>query len=256
MPDYVSIEAARNAPGLRLVVTSLPGAPWSEAAKAVFEVKNIPFTRVAQVPGETDDALRNWTGVVNAPIAIYEDERPRDGWLEILLLAERLVPEPALIPADPRERASMLGLVGELMSEDGLIWNRRLIMIEVGLREQSPIAQFGQLRGRDYGWSAAAAARAPRRINEVLALFAEQLALQKAAGNRYLMSASLTALDLYWACACAILKPLPPEQAAMPDLLRHSYETYPDSIRKALDPELLAHRDFIYQEHLRLPLDS
>jgi glutathione S-transferase len=256
VPTYIDIETAKTAPGLRLVLTRVPGAPWTEAAKAVFDVKNIPYAHVAQVPGRTDDALRQWTGIANALIAVYREERPRDGWHEILLLAERLMPEPRLIPADPRERATMLGLTGELMSEDGLIWNRRLIMIEIGLREKSFMTEFVRLRGRDFGWSPEAAQRAQGRIIEVLKLFSEQLARQRAAGYRYMMGASLTALDLYWACACAIMQPLPPEHAAMPDALRQSYSTYPEAIRDALDPALLAHRDFIYREHLTLPLDT
>jgi glutathione S-transferase len=256
MPAYVDIEAAKTTPGLRLILTRMPGAPWTEAAKAVFHVKNVPYTSVGQRAGQTDAALREWTGIVNAPVAIYQEERPRSGWLEILLLAERLAPDPPLIPEDPRERATMLGLAGELMSEDGLIWNRRLIMFEIGLREQSPLAGFAHLRGHDYGWSPEAAARAPERIIQVLRLFSEQLASQRAAGHRYLMGDSLTALDLHWACACAILQPLPPEHAAMPEVLRHSYETYPEAIREVLDPELLAHRDIVYREHLTLPIDT
>ena len=41
MADYVDIETARAAGGLRLVTTRMPGAPWTEAAKALFEVKGL-----------------------------------------------------------------------------------------------------------------------------------------------------------------------------------------------------------------------
>ncbi len=256
MAEYVDVETARGLPGLRLVLTRMPGAPWSEAAKAVFDVKGIPYVRVAQLTGQTDAALREWTGIVNAPIAVYGDERPRAGWLEILLLAERLAAEPRLIPADPRQRALMLGLAGELLSEDGLVWNRRLLMLEAGMREQSPLSGFARLRGRDYGWSAAAAERAPGRIIEILELFSQQLQAQRKAANAYLMGEALTALDLYWACACAIVRPLPQDQAAMPEAVRQAYETYPEAIAEALDPALVEHRDFVYREHLTLPIDA
>src|SRR5258705_7940451 len=104
MAVYIDIEAAKQMRGLRLVFTAgMPGAPWTEAAKAVFEVKEIPFARVAQRPGVTDAALREWTGHANAPVAIYDDERARSGWLEILHLAERLAPPPRLIPQTARD---------------------------------------------------------------------------------------------------------------------------------------------------------
>lgn len=256
MAEYVDIETARGLSGLRLVLTRMPGAPWTEAAKAVFDVKGIPYARVAQVTGQTDAALREWTGIVNAPIAIYEDERPRAGWLEILLLAERLAPEPRLIPAEPRERALMLGLAGELLSEDGLVWNRRLNMFEQGFRQGSPLSGFARLRGRDYGWSPEAAERATGRIIEVLRLMSEQLAAAQRAGHAYLTGDALSALDLYWATACAIVAPLPRDQAAMPDAVREAYEAYPEPIAEALDPALVEHRDFVYREHLTLPIDT
>lgn len=256
MAEYVEIETARELAGLRLVLTRMPGAPWTEAAKAVFDVKGVPYARVAQITGQTDARLREWTGIVNAPIAVYEDERPRAGWLEILLLAERLAPEPRLIPADPRQRALMLGLAGELLSEDGLVWNRRLIMFAQGMREGSPLAGFARLRGRDYGYSPEAAERAPDRVIEVLGLFSEQLALQRRAGHAFLMGDALTALDLYWATACAIVSPLPQDQAPMPEPVRQVYEASPDSIIEAIDPALIEHRDFIYREYLTLPIDT
>jgi len=44
----------------------------------------------------------------------------------------------------------------------------------------------------------------------------------------------------------ALFKPLPPDQCPMPDAIRPAFES--------LDPILLEHRDFIYDEHLELPL--
>ena len=254
MVDYVSIDAAREAKGLRLVLTRMPGAPWSEAAKAIFEVKKISYLPVAQLTGATDEALRAWTGFVNAPIALYNDERPRAGWLEILLLAERLSAVPALIPSAPRERALMLGLAGELMSEDGLIWNRRQLMFSGAAG--SALEGFAALRGAAYGYGPEAVERAPARIIEVLKLFSQQLAQQRETGSRFLFGTGLTALDIYWACACAIVAPLSAELAPMPEVVRASYEQYPDEVKAALDPALVAHRDFIYRDYLTLPIDA
>ena len=51
-----------------------------------------------QLGGGENEALRAWTGRDNAPIAVYEDEPGRDGWAEILDLAERL--DPDTLPLD------------------------------------------------------------------------------------------------------------------------------------------------------------
>ncbi len=252
MAEYVDIEAAKQMRGLRLVLTAgLPGAPWTEAAKAVFEVKKIPFVRVAQRPGATDAALREWTGHANAPVAMYGDERARPGWLEILHLAERLAPTPRLIPQSSRDRVLMFGLANELMSEDGLVWCRRLMMFD-----QMGNSGFAKLRGRDYGHTPEDAKRAPRRVLDVLALFAEQWREQRALGSRYLVGETLSAVDLYWATMVVIVAPLPHEACPMPDGLRQAYSGSPEQIRAAIDPALLEHRDFIYRTYLTLPVDT
>jgi hypothetical protein len=111
----VDLETARKASGLRLVVLADVPSPWSQAAKAIIELKGIDAVAV-RMP-LNDVAVRSWTGVHNAPVALYEDEPPRSGWAEILALAERLQPEPALIPREPRERTLMHGLSHELMIE-------------------------------------------------------------------------------------------------------------------------------------------
>ena len=252
MAEYIDIDTAKQMRGLRLVLTAgVPGAPWTEAAKAVFDVKKIPYVRIAQRPGVTDAALREWTGHANAPIAIYEDERPRAGWLEILHLAERLAPTPRLIPQGSRDRVLMFGLANELMSEDGLVWCRRLMMFD-GMGNSG----FAKLRGRDYGYTPEDARRAPQRVLDVLALFAEQWKAQRALGKRYLVGDALSALDLYWATMVAIVAPLPPDACPMPDGLRQAYMGTPEHIRATLDPALLEHRDFIYRTYLTLPIDT
>jgi hypothetical protein len=52
---------------------------------------------------------------------MYNDESPCSGWAEILLLLERLEPQPALISSDPEQRAVMMGLAHEICSEMGLV---------------------------------------------------------------------------------------------------------------------------------------
>ena len=68
------------------------------------------------------------------------------------------------------------------------------------------------------------------------------------------MGASLSALDIYWATFCALLAPLPPEQCPMATSFRGVYSNPDEVVQAALSPRLLAHRDFVYQTHLELPV--
>lgn len=256
--EYLDVAQARSLPGLRLVLSvGVPG-PWGEAAKSLFDVKSVPYRPVAQYPGAPNDALEEWTGHGNAPVAVFADERPRASWTEILLLAERLAPEPRLVPAEPAARALMFGLAHEICGELGLGWCRRLMIID-GVFAKTPAADVRR-RGTErlaarYGYSAEAAAAAPQRIAEVLALLAAQLRAQQAAGRRYLVGDALSALDVYWATFAALIRPLPPDLCPMPDVVRAWYAEAGPVVGAAADPVLLAHRDFVYRTHLRLPLD-
>ena len=123
MLDYVDIGEGRKRDGLRLVLTAGVPGPWSEGAKALFHVKGIDFVPVRQVPGESDEELRDWTAQTSAPVAVYGDERPRSSWVEILYLVERLAPEPRLIPENIEERARMFGLLHEVCGDQGFGWD-------------------------------------------------------------------------------------------------------------------------------------
>ena len=70
----------------------------------------------------------------------------------------------------------MFGLANELMREDGLVWCRRLMMFD----QMGSDSGFRELRGRDYGLYPEDAKRAPQRVLDVLALFANQWQAQRA----------------------------------------------------------------------------
>jgi glutathione S-transferase len=258
MADYVDIETARAMPGLRLVLTAgLPG-PWGEAAKGIFHAKGIYYARVAQSAGDDNDELFDWTGHRNAPVAIYEDEPPRAGWAEILWLAERLRPEPALVPGDPEQRVVCMGLSQELMGENGLGWCRRLMLLNKSLGDaEEPPEALRPVLGRmvrQYGYRRAAAETASARVAGIVAMFSRRLAAQRKAGSRYLVGDGLTAVDIYWSAMAALLSPLPDDVCAMPPPLRALYGEPGDRVSAALDPALLEHRDFVYREHMEFPL--
>ncbi|MGH7337705.1 MAG: hypothetical protein ACREI7_09010, partial [Myxococcota bacterium] len=201
--EYVDVERARALPGLRLALTTGVPGPWGEAAKGIFHAKKIPFVRVAQTAGADNDALYAWTGHRNAPIAVYEDEPARTGWAEILWLAERLCPEPALLPADPEDRIRCLGLAEELMGVSGFGWCRRLMLLRPGMGDsdtppEAMRATLGRM-ARQYGYSRASADAAPDRVAQILGVLSRQLAAQRVSGRRYLVGDRLSAIDIYWA---------------------------------------------------------
>jgi glutathione S-transferase len=252
--DYVEIEAAKSLPGLRLVLSAGVPGPFGEAARYCFDVKKIPYARVRQVPLASDAALRAWTAQTSAPVAVYEDERPRSSWVEIVELAERLAPEPALIPADPEQRMRAWGLCHEIAGEGGFGWQRRLMLIHGAVTANADPGGVMAHLGRKYGYTAETGTAAAARSAEILRRLSAQLLAQQKAGSRYFVGAALSAADLYWAAFALMLEPLPEADCPLPAMLRAAYVA-PPPVRDAAHPILLAHRDFVYRAHLGLPLD-
>jgi glutathione S-transferase len=260
MPEYLDVEQAKAADGLRLVLTAGVPGPWGEAAKGLFYVKKIPYMAVAQQGGAVNQELRDWTGFDNAPQAIYRDERPRIGWSEIVLLAERLEPSPPLVPDDPRERVQMFGLMNEIAGEMGFAWCRRLQLFEPILSQPAkdlpahvyePLARMAA----KYGYSDAQARIAADRVSQIFGLLSQTLLEQRDRGLDYLVGARLSAADIYWATFAAMLSPLPEQQCPMGEFMRAQYTLTDSALLAAADPILLEHRDRIYRDHLKLPLD-
>lgn len=253
---YLSVAEARQAPGLRLVLTANMPGPWGEAAKAVLSVRQVSYIPVAQAAMESNDELYAWTGVRNAPVAVFNDEQALTSWLDILLLAERLGSGPDLLPGDPLERAQVLGLCTEICGSDGFGWSRRLELMGRSSTQNPPGAHFDMARMvRMYGVRAEAIARAPARMVSIMKGLTTQLRRQQAAGSEYLVGHEVRACDLYWACFSLFVAPLAPQECAMPDFMRANYSHLTPELEAALDPMLLRHRDMVFRRHIGLPLD-
>ena len=67
--DYVSVDEAKAAKGLRLTLTGGLPAPWSESAKGLFWVRNVNYIPVLQQGGGPNEEILAWTGHRNAPTA-------------------------------------------------------------------------------------------------------------------------------------------------------------------------------------------
>ena len=251
--QYVSTEEAIKRAGLRMVVVGGVPSPWGEAAKGIFHIKGIDWVAVRLA--YDSEPLKAWAGQRSGPVAIYEQEPPRSGWEDILLLAERLAPSPSLLPADPAERALAFGLAHEMCGEGGLGWTRRLQLIHAGLQGAGGFPErVAKYLGKKYGYSAAAGAAAGKRVEDLLGMLAARLKVQRGKGSRYYIGSSLTAVDVYGAAFMALFAPLPQEKCAMDPATRAAFETLDAQTAAALDPILLEHRDGIYAKHLELPL--
>jgi glutathione S-transferase len=251
--QYVSVDEAIKRAGLRMVVVGGVPSPWGEAAKGILHIKKIDWVAVRLV--YDSEPLKDWAGQRSGPVAIYESERPRAAWDEILLLAERLVPAPPLLPKDAAERALAFGIAHEICSESGLGWSRRLQLIHAGLNNAGGFPErVSKYLAKKYGYTPAAGAAAGVRVAELLRMLAARLRAQRQTGSAYYIGNALTAVDVYSATFATMFAPLPPEQCKMDAATRAAFANRDGDVEAALDPILLAHRDMMYAQHLELPL--
>ena len=250
--EYLTVEQARDLPGLRLVLTRDVPGPWGEAAKALFRHHGVEYVPVAQVAGADNPDLVEWTRHRNAPVAVYENEAPRVRWLEILDLAERLGAGPPLVPEDRADRMLMIGLINEIAGEGGMAWNARVLMLHGAATSQGAGVRDNPMFA-EYRYDPNAVEVCTAAIESFLGFLADHVKAQQGRDSHYLVGSELTAADLYWACFSNMLQPLPPEQCPMPDYLRGVWGVVAETIA-GYDPVLIEQRDRILGEHVELPM--
>ena len=243
---YVSLEQAMPAAGLRMIVVGGVPSPWGEGAKGILHMKKVDWLAVRLA--YDSEEMKEWAGGQRSgPVAFYDKERPRNGWAEILLLAERLAPAPSLLPKDPADRALALGLAHEILGEGGLAWSHRLHYVHGGLNGSAGFPpKVAMYLSRKYGYSPQAGAAAQARVSELLGMLAARLK----ANGRYYIGSTPTAVDVYSATAMAMFSPLPASVCAMDETTRAVFA----NPGIAPDRVLLEHRDMMYDKHLELPL--
>ena len=251
--EYISVADAITRRGLRMVVLGKVPSPWGEAAKGIFHIKGLDFAAVRLV--YDDPALAKWAGQLSAPVVIYDDEPPRSGWAEILMLAERLAPQPPLLSLVPEARGRAVLLAEKICNQGGLGWFRRLQLVHAGNTKAGGFAErIAAYLGGKYGYDAAESEQYGPRVVKLLGELASALKTQRQAGKSYYLGDELSAVDVYSATFMALFKPLPPEQCDMHPGLRAAFEWLDPATAAALDPVLLEHRDMMYARHLQLPL--
>lgn len=249
--SYVTPAEAIRSKGLRIVLVRGAPSPWGLAAKAIFEIKKLDYIAAPLELGGRNEEITAWSGQNSAPVVAWNDEAPINRWQDIIVLAERLAPTPALVPADARQRVLMWGFVNELAGEQGIGWNRRLQGFARARKSGKANPVSDALIGK-YGYDAEAVKTAPQRIAGSLAA---QLKQQQARGVDFLVGEGLSAADIYLVTFLNLVAPLPPEQCPMPDAFRAGFTAREPEILAALDPALLAHRDRIFHAHFKNPME-
>ena len=252
--EYVNPSEVINADGLRLVLVQHMPSPWGQATKAMMEYKGLSYMAAPWEGGGANEELIAWAGNNGAPIVAWNDEEPINRWDDILLLLERLAPQKPLLPESREDRALVLGLSHEICGQLGLAWNRRLSMF-------SPMVASGQvpegfvLMAKRYGSTEEDVARADERQIATLKVLSDRLKVQQSAGSEFFVGNSVSAVDFYWASFSNLFDLLSPEKCPMPEQARPMFSGIAESVRAAVDPILIAHRDRIMAEHFKIPME-
>ncbi len=251
---YTSVADLIRRPGLRLVLVQGAPSPWGQAVKAMMEYKGLEFAVAPQIPGAENSELVAWAGVNSGPVVAWNDGRPMNRWNDILFLLERLAPHKPLVPDAPAERVPMLGLSHELCGELGLGWNRRLCLFK-------PVMQSGQApagisaMSRKYGYNESDVAAANQRQIAMRNLLTSILEAQRAQGSAYFVGQQLSAVDFYWAAFSMIMAILPDAECPVAAGSRAMFENIDASVKAAISPILLEHRERILRAHFKLPME-
>lgn len=256
--EFVDVAAARSAPGVRLVVSGLVPSPWSEAAKGLFRIANVPVLGVRRGRGPEAAEITAWAGVDNVPVVFHGAEPVRSNWAAITTLAARLGPPGAVLPEELGARAEAMGLLHEIAGEDGIGWNARLAMIDASLASGGkrgfplPIAQFLAAR---YGHSPEAVARGRARVEHQLRALADRLRARTAAGHAYLGGDRVSALDVYLATFLTPLGPITTDDCpGLAPVLREAFGLAHEALGALVSGELHAHRRMVFERHLAWPI--
>lgn len=231
-------------------VTFIPGLPalFTECLKNMLDAKGVPYTRALHPmmgKGDNQEFLYKLTSQKSLPTMLYNDERPRNSWVEQVVLADKLGKGPSLIPTNPHQRILMFGMMNELLAEDGIIWRKRLLFGKSAFTEK-------------YGWSEGAVEEGPQAMAASLTVFIEMIQEQKAEGSCYIIGKSLTALDIYFATATYMFVPPGPEiipRTKENKGLLMGFSVNPPEVQALLDasPWLIEYRDNILKTHCITP---
>jgi len=246
---YVDINEAIEADGLRIVIVKSMPSAWGVAAKAMIDYKGPDYLCAHQIPMSDNPELLAWSGTNSGPVVAWNDEPPINRWDDILLLLERVSPEPRLVPEASAERIEVFGIGREICGEIGFGWNRRIDLARPPAGEEPGV--FAQ----KYNYREVEAALANSRVIALMKVLAARLKNQKENDSDYLVGKSVTAADFYWAAFSNFVAIQSPEECPMNPDARPMFLNTPVEITAAIDPMLIEHRDRIMRTYYKIPLE-
>ena len=252
--QYVSPAEVIGNSGLRIVLVKGAPSPWGQAAKAMMEYKGLAYTAAPWQSGGANEEIATWSGANSAPVVAWNKEKPIDRWDDILLLIERLAPQKPLIPDAREDRVLTMGLSYEICGQLGLGWNRRLSMFSPALSSGAAPEPMKRM-GEKYGFSPEDSGQFDVRQVATLNMLTQRLKAQQAAGSQYFVGQGVTAVDFYWAAFSCIFNPPAADICPIAEQARPMFSKMSDSVRAALDPILLAHRDRTMAAHFKIPME-
>jgi glutathione S-transferase len=221
-----------------LTLWELYFSPWSERVRWVLELKGLPYTRRGYRPLSDEDELRRTTGIATTPVLLADGEVVGDSDAAVDW-AEAARPAPALLPADPRQRAAVRAL--ELTATEVLAPSARLVMI--GRWQAANVQPLGDHFAAKYHWSSDAEARGVATLRRALPELADAVAR-----GPYLVGDTFTRADLTLACMLTpVLGPPPEELFALDESVRTMFRLPTGSGPEAAP--LRAWRDETYRRH-------
>jgi glutathione S-transferase len=148
-------------------------------------------------------------------------------------------------------------LCHELMSQEGLVWNARLLLVETSFGTQGargfpiPIAQHLAAR---YGYRPGCGGAAKERMVAVVAALDRQLQRNATSDHTYYLGSQPTALDIYSMASIDLLLPLPGDQCPMHPRIRAALESRREEMEALVPTRLREHRDSMHRMHVPLPI--
>jgi len=222
-----------------LTMIQLHLSPYSERLRWALEWKRLPYQRQEYQPVAGEEELRRSTGISTVPVLLADgrvigDSNAALDWLE------REHPDPALLPADARERTQVRAV--ELAATESITPLARLIMI--GRYKALDLQPLADHFASKYGWSAESQGRAESVLRSFLPELAH--AVEK---SPYLVGERFTRADLTVACMLAAVIGPPPDDLFVLDPGMRTMLGVPLAESESWGGTLRQWRDGIYRRH-------
>lgn len=229
---------------MSLELIELYPSPWSERLRWVLDLKGVTYARRNYQPIADEAAHVRATGVATAPVLVADGETIGDSDAAVEWLEARH-PSPALMPADPSQRAQVRAF--ETTATEALgPFARHAMVGRMKAMDLQPLADHFATK---YGWSPETEARTTRLLTTLLADLARAVETKP-----YLVGDALTRADVTVASLLIPALGHPPDELYRVEPgIRMMFGT-PLANDPAVAP-LARWRDALYRRHRGRPVE-